>query len=82
MVLAGLLLGIFSILGFRHAGKVSATHNEGAPGERPGVRRPNTLERAASAPGRFTGGARLQAGSFYLRTVGTAIGAPRIDGGS
>ena len=28
MVIAGLLLGIFSILGFRHAGKVSATTNE------------------------------------------------------
>ena len=39
--------------------------HEGAPGQRPGVRRRNTLERAASAPGRFTGGARLQAGSSF-----------------
>ena len=72
MVLAGLLLGILSILGFRHAGKVagkvSVTTQEHRVTE-PGVRGRNTLERAASAPGRFTGGARLQAGSSFVGPV-------------
>ena len=58
MLIAGLLLGILSILGFRHSRKVVFDH--GATGEQqPGVRDSHTIERAATSPGRFMEGARL-----------------------
>ena len=62
------------------ADKVSVMHTEEATAPTsPEYADRNTLERAAFAPGRFTGGARLQAGSFLspFLSVGQQLEAIR-----